>query len=80
MTDRNIPDWPRRMKARLAAAYVDESESKFQSGVKSGKWPEGTHDGGNVFWFREDLDAVLDTIKSGTGKAQDDEWQEALNG
>jgi hypothetical protein len=51
------------MKLTLAAAYVDESETKFISGVKSGKWPEGTRDGGNVYWFLEDLDAAVDRLK-----------------
>jgi hypothetical protein len=64
-----LPDWPRRMKAPKAAAYVDESESKFAAGVKSGKWPKGIRDGGNVYWYREDLDAVLDKMKPITEEA-----------
>jgi hypothetical protein len=51
------------MKLRFAAAYVDESETKFLAGVKSGKWPKGTPDGGNVYWYIEDLDAALDRLK-----------------
>jgi hypothetical protein len=51
------------MKAPLAAAYVGESETKFLAGVKAGKWPQGTRDGSNVYWFIEDLDAVLDRLK-----------------
>lgn len=54
---------PRRMKAPQAAHYVGESKSKFRIGVKSGKWPQGTPDGGNVYWFREDLDRALDRLK-----------------
>jgi hypothetical protein len=38
MADRALPHWPRRMKAPLAAAYVDESETKFLSKVKAGRW------------------------------------------
>jgi hypothetical protein len=60
---RALPDWPRRMKLSFAAAYVDESQSKFLSGVKAGKWPEGSRDGHNTFWYREDLDRVLDRLK-----------------
>jgi hypothetical protein len=60
---RILPNWPRRMKVTLAAAYVDESETKFLAGVKAGKWPEGSRDGGNVYWFIEDLDAALDGLK-----------------
>jgi hypothetical protein len=60
---RALPHWPRRMKLRFAAAYVDESETKFLAGAKAGKWPRGTQDGGNVYWFIEDLDAALDRLK-----------------
>ena len=63
------PNWPRRMKIALAAAYVDESETKFRSGVQAKKWPEGLRDGGNVFWYREDLDAALDRLKPGGAPA-----------
>ena len=58
-----LPHWPRRMKLRFAAAYVDESETKFLQGVKAGKWPQGSRDGGNVYWFIEDLDTALDRLK-----------------
>jgi hypothetical protein len=44
------------MKLHLAANYVDESETKFRGGVRSGKWPRGTPDGGNIYWYIEDLD------------------------
>jgi hypothetical protein len=73
MPDRPLPHWPRRMKLRLAAAYVDESDSKFLSGVKTGKWPEGLKDGGNTYWYLEDLDAVLDRLKP-DGAQSDDGW------
>jgi len=56
------------MKLRLAAAYVDESETKFLGGVRTGKWPAGTRDGGNVYRFLEDLDAALDRLKPGTAE------------
>ena len=71
MRDRRIPYWPRRMKLHLAAAYVDESETKFLAAVKAGKWPAGTRDGGNVYWFLEDLDAALDRLKPGTAENGD---------
>ena len=77
MRDRRIPYWPRRMKLHFAAAYVDESESKFLAGVKAGKWPEGCRDGGNVYWFIEDLDAALDCLKPGHAR-QDDGWGDYL--
>jgi hypothetical protein len=77
MAERALPHWPRRMKLHLAAAYVDESESKFLTGVKAGKWPAGTRDGGNVYWFLEDLDAALDRLKP-VGATRDDGWGDFL--
>jgi hypothetical protein len=74
-----LPGWPRRMKAPMAAAYVGESESKFLTGVKAGKWPKGTADGGNVYWYREDLDAILDRMKPG-GAGQDGGWEDYVGG
>jgi hypothetical protein len=67
------------MKVFLAAAYVDESESKFRCGVASGKWPQGIADGGNVYWYLEDLDAVLDRLKP-TGARAADGWEDYVNG
>ena len=72
MADRTFPNWPRRMKAALAAAYVGESETKFLSKVRDGRWPQGIRDGGNVYWYREDLDAALDHLKPTAGHA--DGW------
>jgi len=76
------------MKLHFAAAYVDESETKFLEGVKAGKWPQGTRDGGNVYWFLEDLDAVLDRLKpvgannkdaAKVGAAADDDgWEDVI--
>ena len=87
-TDRALPHWPRRMKLRFAAAYVDESETKFLQGVKAGKWPQGSRDGGNVYWFIEDLDAALDRLKpvgadnkdaAEVGAAADDDgWEDVI--
>ena len=77
MADRAIPNWPRRMKLHLAAAYVDESETKFLTGVKAGKWPKGCRDGGNVYWFIEDLDTALDCLKP-DGARNDDGWDDYI--
>jgi hypothetical protein len=80
-TDRALPHWPRRMKLRFAAAYVDESETKFLQGVKAGKWPQGSRDGGNVYWFLEDLDFALDRLKPVSAAGRDpDGWGDYLNG
>jgi hypothetical protein len=65
------------MKVHFAAAYVDESETKFLEGVKAGKWPKGARDGGNVYWFIEDLDVALDRLKP-VGSTRDDGWGDFL--
>jgi hypothetical protein len=66
------------MKLHLAAAYVDESETKFLAGTKTGKWPAGTRDGGNVYWFIEDLDAALDRLKPDSVQADNGGWGDYL--
>jgi hypothetical protein len=67
------------MKVQLAAGYVDESETKFLTGVKAGKWPQGCRDGGNIYWYREDLDAALDRLKPGGSPAAGlDGWGDYL--
>jgi hypothetical protein len=75
MSNRALPHWPRRMKLHFAAAYVDESETKFLKGVDTGKWPKGTRDGGNIYWFIEDLNAALDRLKP-VGARGDDGWSD----
>jgi hypothetical protein len=75
MADRALPSWPRRMKLHFAAAYVDESETKFLAKVKAGRWPQGIRDGSNVYWYREDLDATLDQLKpTAVAKGNNDGW------
>jgi hypothetical protein len=64
------------MKLHFAAAYVDESETKFLAGVKAGKWPHGSRDGGNVYWYIEDLNVALDRIKPAAGARRDDGWED----
>jgi hypothetical protein len=77
------------MKLRFAAAYVDESETKFLQGVKAGKWPQSSRDGGNVYWYKEDLDAAVDRLKRigadnknaaavGTDADDDDGWEDVI--
>ena len=77
LSHRMLPHWPRRMKLHFAAGYVDESETKFLEGVKAGKWPQGSRDGGNVYWFIEDLDAALDRLKPVVAR-NDDGWDDYI--
>lgn len=55
-----LPFWPRRMRASLAAAYLDVSPSKFHRGVDEGIYPTGKRDGGNMLWDRAELDRWVD--------------------
>lgn len=35
-----LPDWPRWLSVKLAAAYVDASETAFREEIKAGLWPD----------------------------------------
>lgn len=50
-----LPDWPARMTAPVAAAYMGVSETKFLE-----QYAEiGVKDGGNRFWARAQLDRIV---------------------
>ncbi len=77
MADRiALPNWPRRMKAPLAAAYCGVSRTKFLHDVGR-KYPRPVKDGRNSLWYREDLDEALDRLRE-VG-APSDPFMEALN-
>lgn len=59
LTLAQYPDWPARMQAPLAAAYLGVSRTKFSLGVSKGRYPKPRHDGGNALWHRKDLDDWL---------------------
>lgn len=50
-----LPDWPARMTAPIAAAYMGVSQSTFL--VRFGA--EGVKEGGNTFWARAQLDRII---------------------
>jgi len=54
-----LPDWPARMQAPLAAAYLGISPTKLHVGVEVGRYPAPRPDGGNALWHRVDLDRYL---------------------
>jgi hypothetical protein len=68
-----MPHWPRRMGAELAAAYVGVSPTKFLAGV-GGKYPKPFKDDGNTLWYIEDLDDALDREKTGGAVLAANEW------
>ena len=62
------------MQADLAAKYCGVSKSKFLTNAGR-KYPKGVRDGGNVLWYREDLDLALDRLK---GEGAPSSWIERL--
>jgi hypothetical protein len=69
----DMPHWPRRMRAQLAAAYMDEPLSSFYA--KYGAL--GMDRPGGRRWYKEDLDRALDAEKAG-GSADADPYMEGL--
>ncbi len=87
-----LPDWPARMGAILAAAYVDLSESQFRAEVGRGIWPEARYPGGaggrrggtRPYWYRVELDAALaeqrDVVQPMTEQDIDREFAKSATG
>ena len=73
-----LPDWPARMQAPLAAAYLGISQTKFALGVKDARYPKGVADGGNVVWHRRALDDWVETDRLGVEGSAGDAYDEAL--
>ena len=63
-----LPDWPRLMRAALAAAYVGVGRETFESEVERGIWPaaierDGTGEKRKIrMWDRRELDAAVDRL------------------
>ena len=68
--------WPRMMKRKTAAEYVDMSESAFQKEVDLGRLPQPVMFGGREHWSQLALDRALAML---TGEAPSAEWEEELN-
>lgn len=52
---KELPDWPARMTAPVAAAYMGVSQTTFL--IRYGE--QGRKDGGNTFWARAQLDNIV---------------------
>lgn len=55
-----MPDWPARMTADVAALFLGISIGAFRQRVAAGSLPAGISEGGNVLWSRRQLDAYVD--------------------
>ncbi|MTI10507.1 hypothetical protein [Curvivirga aplysinae] len=65
MQANNLPvqiGYPYRMRAKIAALYVGESESAFRKNAGE-KWPQGRKDGKNVYWYKDELERVMDDMR-----------------
>lgn len=62
-----LPDWPRILRAELAAAYCGVSEGTFRTMVKDGTYPNPViKRPGVVAWDREQIDKSIDRLTNGT--------------
>ena len=50
-----LPDWPARMTAPIAAAYMGISTTSFLTRFKG----EGIKEGANLLWSRAQLDRII---------------------
>lgn len=50
-----LPDWPARMTAPVAAAYMGISQSTFLARFKD----RGVREGANLLWARAQLDRIV---------------------
>ena len=75
-----LPDWPRILRAELAAAYCGVSEGTFRTMVKDGLYPNPViKRGGIVAWDKAQIDKFIDRMASGDAMSKDtdaeiDDW------
>lgn len=68
--DIGLPDWPRLMRADMAAAYVGVGRETFMGEVERGVWPRAIERKGTgekrplKMWDRRDLDAAVDRLRA----------------
>ncbi len=71
----DLPDWPRGLRAQLAAAYLGMSRSMFDAEVKAGNLPKPIRTVGSIdVWDRRDLDAWLDARHPAGQTSSINEW------
>ena len=69
--------WPARMRAAMAAAYVDApSIQVFRKHVKHGLYPKPYKRAGEeMAWLKVELDAALQCLPTGANDNADDEFE-----
>ena len=51
--------WPRMMRRKTAASYLDMSEAAFEKEIAQGRLPDGVMFGGRVHWRKDAIDAAI---------------------
>ncbi len=76
-----LPNWPRRLSAEQAAAYLGVSVTRFLDDVDRGVWPPAQRDGARRLWDRRLIDAKVDE-RSGLSQppADIEEYLDRLDG
>jgi len=74
---KGLPDWPGRMTAPVAAAYMGISAASFLSRYRD----RGFREGANVLWARAQLDRIIATQfdlppPAGQAAARDTTWDD----
>ena len=75
-----LPDWPRILRAELAAAYCGVSEGTFRTMVKNGLYPNPViKRRGVVAWDKAQIDKRIDQMGTGDAVSKDtdeeiDDW------
>lgn len=58
--------WPRMMKRKTAAEYLDMSEQAFEREIVAGRLPAGIMFGGREHWRKDAIDAAIERLAGGT--------------
>ncbi|MDR6126686.1 hypothetical protein QE361_001931 [Sphingomonas sp. SORGH_AS802] len=73
-----LPDWPARMPADVACAYMGISKTTFLTRFGA----HGVKEGSNMLWARAQLDALIakqfsiQQLRAGALKDRDDTWDD----
>jgi predicted DNA-binding transcriptional regulator AlpA len=72
----NMPNWPARMDAPMAAAYLGIGTTRFDEGVKAKRYPAPVQEGRRKLWAKAQLDRFVESqfgIATASGEV-DDTW------